>query len=378
MHVIYVHGVSERPSHPDFNVAIVRRQKLFDQHVARRVPMGITTFDAAGWGDECPKLVLRTKKGQALSGNQAHETTRDPVTWQEFVDPPEAGGLLNAAPFLEAALLRDPALDGSARDAISIFVADLSEAETKITPPTPGETHESVIQRIEAARYGSTPAGQTLDLGQGLITRTLAKSVEYAVSPFVGRLRDVVARELALRWTDIVWYFGDGRNRVRNVVLDRFDSITAADPKAPVVVLAHSLGGFIAFDAINSAAFEERGLKERGPWILFCLGSQLSIYHQLGLMRDFGIERGQRLRMRSALSGRVRFRNIVDPNDPLGFQVDETDDALAADAEELDSRILSGANFLSAHGTYLDSTIVLGRIRRDLRRLLRDLKVLNA
>ena len=42
-------------------------------------------------------------------------------------------------------------------------------------------------------------------------------------------------------------------------MLQRFSEITRKSPDVPVVILAHSLGGFIAHEAITSPAFVERG-----------------------------------------------------------------------------------------------------------------------
>jgi hypothetical protein len=88
----------------------------------------------------------------------------------------------------------------------------------------------------------------------------------------------------------------------------------------------------------------------------------LTIFEKIGLM-----DRG--LKLSRDLAGRVRYRNIVDPNDPLGFKVNINEEP------ELDVAVTSGTNFLSAHGTYLDSSIVLAKIRTELRRLLRELNV---
>jgi len=359
MHVIYVHGVSERPDTYEFDKALRQRRQAFAHFVSKRLDRGIISFEAAGWGDLCPDLT-RERGGQRLGSGASMGFTPDPVRWQDFLT---ANGDLQAAPFVEAGLLRDASLTGDQLSEGMRFVDEISEANVVVAPPAPLETNEQIVTRIASARpQAAGRSAQSLDFGSSMVLNTLARSLELAVRPFGGRPRDVIATELASRWIDIVWYFGKGRAEVRARVLQRFSEITRKSPDVPVVILAHSLGGFIAHEAITSPAFVERGLADRGPWILFCLGSQLTIFEKIGLM-----DRG--LKLSRDLAGRVRYRNIVDPNDPLGFKVNINEEP------ELDVAVTSGTNFLSAHGTYLDSSIVLGKIRTELRRLLRELNV---
>jgi hypothetical protein len=359
MHVIYVHGVSERPDTYEFDKALRQRRQAFAHFVSKRLDRGIISFEAAGWGDLCPDLT-RDRGGQRLGSGANMGFTPDPVRWQDFLT---ANGDLQAAPFVEAGLLRDASLTGDQLSEGMRFVDEISEANVVVAPPAPLETNEQIVTRIASARpQAAGRSAQSLDFGSSRVLNTLARSLELAVRPFGGRPRDVIATELASRWIDIVWYFGKGRAEVRARVLQRFSEITRKSPDVPVVILAHSLGGFIAHEAITSPAFVERGLADRGPWILFCLGSQLTIFEKIGLM-----DRG--LKLSRDLAGRVRYRNIVDPNDPLGFKVNINEEP------ELDVAVTSGTNFLSAHGTYLDSSIVLAKIRTELRRLLRELNV---
>ena len=56
MHVIYVHGVSERPDTYEFDKALRQRRQAFAHFVSKRLDRGIISFEAAGWGDLCPDL----------------------------------------------------------------------------------------------------------------------------------------------------------------------------------------------------------------------------------------------------------------------------------------------------------------------------------
>lgn len=353
MHVIYVHGVSERPDNFDFDKRLVARRRKFVRFVAQALNRSVTTFDAAAWGDLCPHVPFRTSSGQPL-GYGDSTTTPSLIEWHAFV----RDGRLNAAAFVERAHLSHPTLDEDEAAAVGELIAELDGANVTVDLPASNETFAEVLERIAQARPGVTAVkAQNLGL-KSIIVSQLAAAVEMVAAPFGGPLRDTIARELAARWIDIIWYFGRGRADVRARILQRFNEITRRIPDQPVIVLAHSLGGFIAHDAITSAAFQEQGLHQRGPWFLFCLGSQLTIYQKLGLME-------QPLVLGPDLAARVALRNVYDTNDPLGFAVDDQD---------LDSSILSGVDFASAHGSYLDSAIVLRSLAKDLRKFLDDMK----
>ena len=49
MHVIYVHGVSERPDTYEFDKALRQRRQAFAHFVSKRLDRGIISFEAAGW-----------------------------------------------------------------------------------------------------------------------------------------------------------------------------------------------------------------------------------------------------------------------------------------------------------------------------------------
>jgi hypothetical protein len=350
MHVIYVHGVSERPNTNEFSDRIVLRQKKFLHFVANAVNRHVTTFDAAEWGDLCPHVPFRTKSGQTLSTESELPST-SALVWEDFV----TDGQLNAAAFLEAALLRNGALDDDRRIEVDDLIAELDRRSAVVPLPNQGERVADVLDRIaeELPHMGESEA-QRLGLASAIIGE-IAHAVDMAAAPFGVKLRDVAAQELAARWMDIVWYFGRGRKEVGIRILDRFDQITRQLPDEPIIVLAHSLGGFIAHDAISSTAFRERGLVRRGPWFLCCLGSQLLIYEKLGLMCG-------PMNLPPELHDRVWFRNIVDRNDPLGFAIDDL---------AIDTNVLSGLDFLSSHSSYLDSTIVLRAVKTHLSAFLK-------
>ena len=169
-------------------------------------------------------------------------------------------------------------------------------------------------------------------------------------------LRDIIARELGVRWADAIWYVGGGRDKVQKLVIEGLERLSRSmNPNEPVVVLGHSFGALVAFEAINSDAFRDRGLHKRANWALLCLGAQVPIFHQLEIVN--------REKFRPELLGRAKLRNLIDVNDPLAFSMHD---------EGSNIRFLSGAGIVLSHAAYLDSPAALVRVREALRSMLDD------
>ena len=167
------------------------------------------------------------------------------------------------------------------------------------------------------------------------------------------RPREFLSRQLATRWSDIVWYIGAGSSIVQEKVVSDLDSITKQNSNHVNVILAHSLGGLIAFQSLNGEMFLEKRLHERGKWILLCFGSQLPVYLQLGILKSKYFS--------NEVANFASYRNLVDRNDPLGYFIGD---------DEIDIEIHTGVSSLHSHTEYLRSRIAIIESRNAIKRMI--------
>jgi hypothetical protein len=357
MRVIYVHGVSERYDDPGYKNLLNRRRKSFVKLVADPLGHNVSLFTDAPWGHLRPKLQL----GEETYSTSVDDEVNDTFTPQDYRIQ---DGQLDAASYLEAAVLRT-SLDAEDFHSAQEMIRFLSDFGVSISFPTTGEQPHETLARIRDIASSQVPkAGESYAIPGSEFVSTVIDRMKTKTN-LVLRPRDWIAREMARRWVDVVWYVGSspnpttgtlsGREQVRTRVLDSFDERTRGIDDEPVVILGHSLGGLVSFDAINSKEFQDRDLHRRAKWVLLCFGSQLPIYRQLQIVAAH--------RFNSRLNGVARFRNLVDVNDPLGFLMN---DAI------VDREIRSGVNVASAHSAYLDSAVALGAARRELKEIFHD------
>lgn len=361
MRVIYVHGVSERHTQVGYREQLARRRTLFDEVVADRLGETVTQFGDCPWGHLRPRIDVRATRTGKVTQSFGTEDVTDP-SMQPVLrceDFRIGDGTLDSAALFDAALMTTPDLTAAERKAVQRCVVHLAECRHRHPEPPPGTPAAQVILDIHKSLPEANSADQRFDGSN--VGDWLVRVADYW-SPHIRlngmSLRDVIARELGMRWADAIWYVGGGRGKVQSAMIEGFDRQSiGTSPGEVIVVLGHSFGALVSFEAMNSAAFIERGLHRRANWVLLCLGAQLPIFRQLEIV--------DRERFRSELFGRAKLRNLIDLNDPLAFSLMD---------EGNNIRFLSGAGIVLSHTAYLDSPAALVRVREALRSVLDDWK----
>lgn len=355
MRAIYVHGVSERPGQPGYRERLRWRQDLFEEIVADPLGWDLTMFADCPWGHLRPPVEIRTGRGlRSQSFGAPSQPSGDQYDEQLRVDNfRTADGSVDTAAFLDAAMMSTPTLTVPERKALRKHIVQLAEAGHRHPCPDPDMQPADLIDDIQRAAPAPTDTSQRFDAQK---SDWLLRVVDYWSPKFKLRgmsVRDIVARELGIRWADAIWYVGGGREKVLATIIDGFERHTRGAKDEPIVVLGHSFGALVSFEAINSPEFLELGLHRRGYWALLCLGAQIPIFRQLEII--------ERERFRPELEGRAKLRNLLDENDPLAFSMSDEDSNLS---------FLSGAGVVLSHSAYLDSPVALLKVRQALASML--------
>lgn len=359
MRVIYVHGVSEREEDPDYRPKLAKLGQDFQELVAHRLGYRMETIQDAPWGQLRPqvKLPKAGKNGEFEVFDAGVESPLEPLQLTDYLNDK---GEVNAGAFMESLLLRDHSLSDLELSAGQKYAIDLHERGVAISLGDAnndiGRAAELLIAAMPSEKFSPHESfdGQSFgDMAKSAFKKALDKVQSGA--EYIGlRPRDFVSRQLLMRWLDIVWYIGPGGFDVQKKIISDFDRITRGNTDHVNVVLAHSLGGLISLQAMNSDMFGTKGLDKRGRWILLCFGSQLPVYLQLNIL-------GNKNFVGSA-AGVANYRNIVDPNDPLGYLLGD---------KEIDAEIKTGANTYHSHTEYLRSKIALIEAREKIAEIMR-------
>jgi hypothetical protein len=137
------------------------------------------------------------------------------------------------------------------------------------------------------------------------LARHLRSSIMEAATRFVG---------------DVMLYLARGAE-VRQLVHTAIWQASAARPQEPLVLIAHSLGGVIAYDYLADPAFHDRPAVD----LLVTVGSQVALFAEYGLLQASQVARqrgGIPQRTMSRAAGlRGAWLNIYDPDDFLSFPI---------------------------------------------------------
>lgn len=370
MKAIYVHGVSERASDPKYDRRMLKRTERLNRSVVPAIGENLDKIESADWGHLRPKVFVPKPGSNEFVTFGAGEDVAAiaDINLQHTLDPEDfiQGGELVAASFVEAALMRvmeDGAATISSHDAAAVeeWIAELRSVNARMPAPAAADNVKEILTRILQTypeSKSTAPQYETFGTEQGSLSkliRLIGLARRKASASIQAPVKTRAQVELALRWSDAIWYVGGpGRDKAQAHVLNAWDEISEdCEGDDLVVILAHSLGSLLSFETINSEGFLGRGLHQRARWALIALGGQLPVYESLNVIP------GRQLR--SELKGRAGFRNIVDQNDPLGFLFGD---------ENIDIPTLSGVNFVGSHMSYLDSSIVMSDIQSALEAIM--------
>ncbi len=190
--------------------------------------------------------------------------------------------------------------------------------------------------RVQAKSLSSVVAFPFLATVTAL-ARHLRGSIMQAATSFVG---------------DVMLYLARGaevRTQLHHTVLEA----RAQFPDEPLVLIAHSLGGIIAYEYATDSALADRPPID----LLVTVGSQVALFAEYELLHVAGADHDQVVASRAAQL-RNRWLNIYDPDDFLSFPIAGMFPA-AADG---DHNISAGKPFPASHTAYWSNSAVYAAI----------------
>jgi hypothetical protein len=148
---------------------------------------------------------------------------------------------------------------------------------------------------------------------------------------------------------DVMLYLARG-TEVRDLVHKTIVQACAQRPNEPLVLIAHSLGGVIAYEYATDPAFADRPPID----LLVTVGSQVALFAEYGLFQaaDSALARGASgRRPYPTPSTPGRWLNFYDPDDFLSFPIA----GVFPHAAEGDRPCTAGKPFPASHSAYWDN-----------------------
>jgi hypothetical protein len=369
MAIVFVHGVATRRG-TEYEEGVRARDALLREYVYDHLPLdrGIPVTSAY-WGDDAAEFRW-DNASVPTEGVEAFgpATPLEDVVLAEFVDaeldrddralvpvaaadPEAAFDLLWAASVVDADDATVEALAALAPRA-SRVLAGLDRSVTA------GAAHDDELlerlveilqgdlQREPDERVESFGGEGILDrLSEGLIR------VRGAAGRLIGRgatklLRSKVHENGALFLGDVMTYLnerGDTREQAGPIVtkvMGDIDQAVAEAPGTPLVIIAHSMGGIIAYDVLSHFRPD---LECR---LLLTVGSQVGLFEELCLLAKGRQQGCPDLAMVPALANVQRWINVFDYNDVLGFSAKKIFDGVD------DFAYSTGKGVVKAHSSY--------------------------
>ena len=255
------------------------------------------------------------------------------------------------APEFRQAFDRSTTTDGNTeRMVVRALVAQCLATAAKDGTAVSGDHRDEVVAASIAA-FG------VRDQGIGEITDPLKRWAKDAAKdtvswPFGPSLRKG-RRGMVESFADVVYYQAHG-DEIREYVGGRIREIAG-----PVVLLAHSLGGIIAFDLLARAGSDRGAARLDQVKMLVTVGSQVPLLYEL-----------------SALAGAVNFPAPLPPTfTPKWINIYDRRDLLAYAGRDLfpgqchDIRVDTRAPFPTAHSAYWDTDAVYRHLAKEIGKL---------
>jgi len=375
--VIYVHGVSEREQDSGSTSRWLRRNRRFKSLVADRIGQPFDAIAPAAWGDLRPIVRVPEEGFDAYTefgepDTESHNTIADDLA-DSLISARLDDARFDPAALLEGIYLRavaSGAYGPTHQDELAIenAIASLANSNRKIESDI---TERSTLEIIETVFALADEEFSTCDsyaeFAPKISLRSIGGTFRRLVSAAEGTARDFsigtlrktrrqARAALGLRWADIVWYVGSEANRAaaKSKVLSKLKvAAESIAKKEPIIVLGHSLGGLIAYEALMSVEGRKLLNQAEAPWLFIPLGSQLPVYEQIGVLDAPSPTEVD--------AHELKLKNIVDVEDPLGFQFGEN---------SIDRPIRTGMTPLLSHTSYLSSAIAMNAIAAAIRESL--------
>ncbi|MFJ3839004.1 hypothetical protein ACWGHM_30225 [Streptomyces sp. NPDC054904] len=236
---------------------------------------------------------------------------------------------------------------------------ELLRARVGEGPPSEADTDADAESEWES--FGWLSDGWAA-LGRGITGLRRAQSAD-ALAPAVRLLRRLYPHAVPRSMGDIAAYLThrgtpDAPGPVPARIIEALDAAVAGKIGGlPLVVVAHSLGGVIAYDVLSHFR------PDIEVDVLVTVGSQVGLFEELGVLASAGSARPSGCGSNTVPAGIRQWLNVVDLNDPLAFLAGPVFDRVS------DYRYTSGAPW--AHGAYLRQSSFHARLAGHLEELAR-------
>lgn len=344
MPMVFVHGVANRKS-PAWLEAVRARDALFRRYLlASHRPDGggpVEIFNPY-WGDFGGKLhwggaSLPLEDFAALEAGDAGfavlytavNPDRCPESPAAVVLPVARESLPQAVDLLCAAAVRTGAAPAEGIAELAVRARAYAVAEPH--PAWLAEIHDDrrlvdrLRREVEAAAPAMRPAEKRLldgawtAVGTGMV-RLQAGVVDLIGREVADRIRIAAAAPVTAFLGDVFVYLAQ-RNSVARAIAQRVEADLRAAARRrgradPLVVVAHSLGGVIAYDLLTSTA------RDVGVDLFVTVGSQVGFFEELKLFHssDPAVPGGDPRRRLPRPPNIRRWLNVFDHSDLLGFE----------------------------------------------------------
>ena len=368
MPIVFVHGVATRRG-TQYDEAVALRDALLRRYVYDRLGLdaGVSVTNAY-WGDEAADFRWHhasvPSEGVEAFGSDA---PLEDVLLAEMVD----GDIQSDDRVLLSIAVADPesafdllwsaaakGVQGEDADAFSGLAQRASQLMPRLSAAdvASAATDEELVERwveilvseqpVDPEESFGSAINKALDgLNEGLIR------VRGAGNRLLGRgavklLRSKLHESGALFMGDVMSYLNergstlDEAGSIASKVMSDLDQAVAQAPDTPLVVIAHSMGGNIAYDILSHFR------PDLECDLLLTVGSQVGLFEELCLLARGKQERCPEIDKVSALPNVHRWMNVFDYNDVLGFAASKIFDGAQ------DFAYSTGTGVVKAHGSY--------------------------
>lgn len=244
--------------------------------------------------------------------------------------------------------------------------ADTTEKMWTVGQSPDHEKLMSMLATVDAHVTGVTAAGfqDWLSRADEIVRRAVSAPGDI-ISSFLAESRPVLNAFVANFLGDILSYLATRGSKVApgpipTRVLEGFRNVVRKAPGEPIVVLTHSMGGQLLFDAVTTFMDDDPELKDVriAHWISF--GSQVSFFAELGQFP--GIDMTTRSPRRLKKPDRVdSWTNFYDLNDFVGFIMEPVFEGVQ------DREYDTGYGLALAHTGYLSRPSFFAEIAKVLK-----------